>query len=71
MVYYDDCVLATGSSLKLYQSLDQGITWKENEDYTMPSALTGTQVAMAVDKQGRLWLVTDSGQLWQGVKSVE
>lgn len=71
MVYYDDCVLATGSSLKLYQSLDQGITWKENEDYTMPSALTGTQVAMAVDKQGRLWLVTDSGQLWQGVRGVK
>lgn len=65
MACYDDFVLAVGSNMKLYQSVDQGITWKQNEDYTLPEKLTGSQVCMTVDKNGHLWLLTNSGQLWR------
>lgn len=66
MVYYEGSVLAVGSLLKIYESRDQGITWYTDNDYTLPENLEGTQLSMAVANDGRLWLVTDSGQLWMG-----
>lgn len=66
MVYYDKSVLCVGSDLVMRQSRDEGITWRETSTYALPTALTGSTVIMAVDSSQRLWLLTDTGQLWQG-----
>ena len=67
MVYYDGAVLAIGSDMVMRQSRDQGITWYHNADYDLPAEVQGTKVTMAVDGRGRLWLLTNEGQLWRGV----
>ena len=68
LVYYNNVVLALGSNKVVYQSADQGITWKESSKYALPSGLQGTIVSMAADSQNRLWLLTDAGELWIGKK---
>jgi hypothetical protein len=66
LVYYEGSVLAVGNQLNMLQSRDQGITWKTSSVYTLPTGMEGTSVAMAADRQGRLWLVTNAGQVWTG-----
>ena len=66
LVYYDGKVLCVGDDLSMLESRDQGISWRASATYAMPSGLSGTHVAMAADTQGRLWLLTNSGQLWMG-----
>lgn len=66
LAYYNNNVLAVGSSMKLYQSRDQGITWKTSSIYALPSQIGGTRATIAADNRERLWLVTDSGELWMG-----
>ena len=52
--------------MKLYESRDQGITWYTDTDYALPENLVGTQLSIAATQDGRLWLITDGGQLWIG-----
>ena len=67
LAYYDGKVIAlTASSHTVYVSRDQGITWQQSSDYALPAALQGTRVVMANDRNGRLWVLTDSGELWMG-----
>lgn len=66
MAYYNGSVLAVGNQLQVLQSRDQGITWKKNGAYSLPASLQGTRVSMASAPEGRMWLVTDTGQLWLG-----
>ena len=67
LAYYDGKVIAlTASSHTVYVSRDQGITWQQSSDYALPAALQGTRVVMANDRSGRLWVVTDSGEVWLG-----
>lgn len=66
MAYYNNNVLAVGSDMKLYQSRDQGITWKTSSPYALSEQMTGTRAAIAADSRDRLWLVTDTGELWIG-----
>ena len=66
IAYYNGVVLAVGSNMEMLQSRDQGITWKTATTYALPSSLQGTRVAMAADNHDRLWLVTDSGEVWMG-----
>ena len=66
LVYYDNRVLALGSNMTMLESTDEGITWKTATDYQLPSALQGNIATMAADTQGRLWMLTDSGDLWVG-----
>lgn len=63
---YNGIVLAVGSDMTMLQSRDQGITWKTATTYALPSALKGTRVAMTADAKGRLWLVTNAGEVWMG-----
>ena len=65
---YDNTVLAVGTGMKIYQSCDQGITWQHPSTLALPATAVGTIASMAVDKQGRLWLISDTGQLWEGSK---
>jgi hypothetical protein len=69
MACYNGTVLAIGSSMVIYQSRDQGITWRTNDTYALPSNLTGTSVVMTADVKGQLWLLTNTGQLWRGYDS--
>ena len=66
MTYYNNNVLAVGSNMKLYMSRDQGITWKTQTIYALPAQIGGTRATIAADKRERLWLVTDTGELWMG-----
>lgn len=66
MAYYNGAVLAIGSDMVMRQSRDEGITWKQNTTYDLPSNLTGTVADMTADNSGRLWLLTTTGQLWLG-----
>lgn len=68
LTYYNNKVLALGSNKVIYQSADQGITWKESSAYALPSGLQGTAMSLAADSQNRLWLVTDAGEVWLGKK---
>lgn len=66
LTYYKDVLLALGSSRVIYQSTDQGITWKPSAKYTLPTTIQGSLITMSADNKGRLWLVTDAGEIWQG-----
>ena len=66
MTYYNNNVLAVGSNMILYQSRDQGITWKTASIYSLPSQIGGTRASIAADSRDRLWLATDNGELWMG-----
>ena len=66
LAYYDKRILAVGKEGNVYLSPDQGITWRKNSVYALPEALTGQVAAMTTDKDGRVWLVTTTGQLWIG-----
>lgn len=66
IAYIDNTVLAVGSDGIIRQSLDQGISWRESSTYTLPSELTGAVHSMTTDTQGRLWLITETGELWMG-----
>ncbi len=66
MTYYNNNVLAVGSNMKLYMSRDQGITWRTQSIYALPKQIEGTRATIAADSRERLWLLTDSGQLWMG-----
>ena len=63
---YDGALLAVGNSKIIYQSRDQGITWRSSTAYTLPTNVGGTAAAMTIDSRGRLWLVTNNGEVWLG-----
>ena len=58
-------ILAVGDNTPVYQSTDQGITWRINTTYTLPIAMQ----AATIDGQGILWGVSvnsGKGTVWQG-----
>ena len=65
--YYNGSVLVADDQGKLYESRDQGITWRSGGTYALPDALQTGRLTMAADSQGRLWVVSESGQLWCGM----
>lgn len=60
-------VLAVSTEGKIYQSRDQGITWKVNTRYTMPNGWSGTVAAATADSEGYLWLQDQGGTVWRGL----
>ena len=79
IVKYDDGILAFGGAgiggantspwSKIYQSRDNGITWKQNSLYQMPADFdtNATTVDVTVDNNQYLWLhCHGSGQVWRG-----
>jgi hypothetical protein len=76
---YDDTILAIGGAgiggatvapwATIYQSRDNGITWKENALYKMPAGFddSAEKVGFYTDKQNCLWLLSGgTGQVWHG-----
>ena len=79
MVKYDDGILAFGGDgiggwdeqpyTTIYQSRDNGITWKFNPCYNFPDDFINlaTKVTAKVDKDNFLWLYCEgTGQVWRG-----
>jgi hypothetical protein len=80
LVAYDDGILAIGGEnigtddaipvyTQIYQSRDDGITWKANKSYQLPDAFDDTtnSMAMATDDDNNLWLFCGkTGQIWRG-----
>ena len=79
MVKYDDGILAIGGAgiggatvtpwSTIYQSRDNGITWKQNSRYKMPEGFdtSATKVLFGTDSYNYLWLFSEeTGQLWRG-----
>ena len=62
-----DGVLAFCGDKTIYQSRDQGITWKKTSAYKFPTDFTGTTFKVAFDGYEELWLMDEnSGQTWSG-----
>lgn len=70
MAYYNGRMLVLGNDKVIYESRDQGITWRASTTYKIPAALTGTSVSLASDSKNRLWMVTDTGEIWRGMEKV-
>lgn len=68
LAWYNGEILALGTDMTVRRSRDQGITWQVSSTYALPGTLEGTEARMTTDRQGRLWIVTNAGQVWQGRK---
>lgn len=68
VIQYADGLMAIGGKYdKFYYSADNGITWKENKQYTIPTGFNADAVSMTTDGKGYIWIVcTGSGQVWKG-----
>jgi ligand-binding sensor domain-containing protein len=66
LAYYSGSVLCIDDEANVWQSRDQGISWRKNSTYKLPATFSGTPLSLAADSKGRLWLLTSEGQLWQG-----
>jgi len=66
LVYCGGQLLALGSNGTVYNSTDQGITWKTDSKLTLPDDFGGAPLT-AVVKDGWLWLQDGNGQVWRGV----
>lgn len=71
LVKYADGILAFCSDKTIYQSRDQGITWKKTTVYKFPEDFNGSTFKVASDEIGDIWLTdTESGQTWRGCPSM-
>ena len=68
LVHYSDCVLAFGSDNNIYQSRDQGITWKTTSVFQYPDDFANAdKCEVAVDHDDYLWLKDpETGKAWKG-----
>ncbi len=67
LVYADSKVWAMGNgSTTVYQSTDQGISWRTNSDRALPLAMN----SVTVDADGVLWAISlneGKGKIWRGM----
>ena len=62
--YTDGSVLAVDSNGNIYQSRDQGITWKTTPQLVSP---VSSVAAAATDSDGAIWLMeSETGVVWYG-----
>lgn len=79
VVKYDDGILALGGAgiggcdyspyVNIFQSRDNGITWKWNSRYVLPEDFdyNATKVTASVDEDNFIWLHCEgTGQVWRG-----
>lgn len=64
---YSAGVLAFGSDGNVYRSMDQGITWKKDTSYTLPSGASGMLSAVTSEDYATVWLKSpQQGRAWKG-----
>lgn len=68
VIQYADVLVAFGGKYdKIYASADNGITWKEDDKFKMPTGFSADAASIATDDKGYVWIVcTGSGQVWKG-----
>ena len=68
VIQYADVLVAFGGKYdKIYASADNGITWKENDKFKMPTGFSADAASIVTDDKGYVWIVcTGSGQVWKG-----
>lgn len=67
LLHYQGMVLAIGTDGNIYESRDQGITWKKSTTYTLPEELGTKDVNATADGEGYIWLEgRDTGEVWRG-----
>ncbi len=70
LIRYDESVLAFGGDYKtIYQSRDNGITWKTSKLFSMPENFdySTTGVTVIKDDENYIWLYCNgTGQVWRG-----
>lgn len=68
LLSYNGLILAIGNDGKIYQSRDQGLTWKVTSTYTLPEGLVSNDLSAWTDGD-YIWLVgNDTGEAWRGIK---
>lgn len=68
LLSYNGLILAIGNDGKIYQSRDQGLTWKVTSTYTLPEGLVSNDLS-AWTVGDYIWLVgNDTGEAWRGIK---
>lgn len=69
LIRYQGMVLAIGNNGNIYESRDQGITWKTTTKYTLPDEIGTYNLTATTDADGYIWLVgKDTGEVWRGIK---
>ena len=67
LIWFDSKLLAIGNNGKIYKSTDQGITWMETTEVTLPSDIDTTDIKATTDADGTLWLKNPTtGKVWRG-----
>lgn len=70
LLRYDDVILAFGGDYRtIYESRDNGITWKTDKRYKMPADFdySTTGVTVLLDSDNFIWLYCGgTGQVWRG-----
>lgn len=66
LAVYNNTIVAAGYGRTIWQSRDQGITWRKAEALELPSYVIGDAVAMTADSEGSLWVVTNRGEVVKG-----
>jgi hypothetical protein len=83
LVYYGEELLAFGGQsydneitplIAFWRSRDNGITWKQDVNYTMPPIdgttqfdNSATSFSAAADNEGNIWIVSaGTGEVWRG-----
>ncbi len=65
LVYAGSVIMAIGGTTTVYQSTDQGITWRTNTNYALPLAM----LSATIDDDGVLWAISvneGKGKIWRG-----
>ncbi|MBR5655788.1 MAG: hypothetical protein IKW98_03765 [Prevotella sp.] len=61
--------MAADGTQSVMQSMDGGVTWKGDNDYTWPITLEAqptSKLAVAVDGSNFIWMIPGDGSLWRG-----
>jgi len=67
IVRFQGTLLAIGGDQKMYQSRDQGLSWRVNNTFKLPVTSIDMQYVMAADNDGYIWLTDDVGTIWVGL----
>lgn len=68
LLSYNGLILAIGNDGKIYQSRDQGLTWKVTSTYTLPEGLVSNDLSTWTDGE-YIWIMgNDTGEAWRGIK---
>lgn len=67
LAYFNEVIIAINNNGSIYESRDQGITWKSFDKYSLPADISTNNLNAIGDSEGYLWLCDlDSRKVWRG-----